>query len=203
MDHRTVVDDGATDAELVRAALDGDRQAIARIYDRYADRVHTMGLHMLSDRDEASDVCGEVFLIAFQRLGQLRSPERLGSWLFAITRHEVYRRTKRRRRVDLIEGEEEMERIASTNALARGELDDPQPDVTLEAADTAGLATIVHAAAAGLDDRDRMVMELQLQGLAGDELAGALGTSTSTVVSTRAPDEGAPGALARRRPRCT
>ena len=32
----------------------------------------------------------------------------------------------------------------------------------------------------GLDDRDRLVLELQLQGVEGDDLAAALGTSTST-----------------------
>ena len=56
------------DARLVGRALDGDRLALGEIYDRYADRVHTMCLHMLRDHDEAADVCGEVFLVAFQRL---------------------------------------------------------------------------------------------------------------------------------------
>jgi len=159
------------DAALVAAALDGGNDALAAIYDRYADRVHTMCVHMLNDRDEAADVCGEVFLVAFTRLGQLRDPQRLRPWLFAIARHEVYRRTKRRGRVDLIEDVDEMDRIATVGR------DEHMVEDDLDAIE---LARVVHDAAKGLDDRDRMVMELQLQGFDGDDLATALGTSTST-----------------------
>lgn len=156
-----------TDAELVAASLGGDRLALAAIYDRYTDRIHTMCVHMLGDRDEAADVCGEVFLVAFQRLGQLRDPERLRPWLYAICRHEVFRRTKRRNRTVLVEEVSEMDRIA-----------DHDDDV--DTADPAMLARLVQEAAFGLDDRDRLVLELQLQGVDSDDLAAALGTSTST-----------------------
>jgi RNA polymerase sigma factor (sigma-70 family) len=163
---------GTIDAALVAEALAGDREAIGRIYDRYADRIHTMCAHMLSDRDEAADVCGEVFLVAFQRLGQLREPSRLRVWLFAIARHEVYRRTERRNRIELTEGVDEMDRLAASSWS-----DDTDDGDASSAGD---LALLLRDASAGLDDRDRMVMELQLQGLDGDELAAALGTSTST-----------------------
>jgi len=170
----TVQNPGAADADLVSAALAGDRDALARIYDGYADRIHTMCAHMLGDRDEAADVCGDVFLIAFQRLGQLRDPARLRPWLYAIARHEVYRRTKRRNRIDLIEEVNEMDRLHTAASAAE---DNDELDARAASAE---LARLVQEAAAGLDDRDRMVLELQLQGLDGDDLAAALGTSTST-----------------------
>jgi RNA polymerase sigma factor (sigma-70 family) len=166
-----LMDDTTDDAALIDLALRGDRDAMARIYDRHADRVHDMCVHMLGDRDEAADVTGEVFLVAMQRLSQLRRPERLRAWLFAIARHEVYRRTRRRSRVQLTQETDDMDRIA-TAADAR-ERDEPGPD-------PAQLATLLRDASTGLDERDRMVMELQLQGLDGDELAAALGTSVST-----------------------
>jgi len=170
MDHRTAASPSAEDAELVASALAGDRAALAAIYDRYADRVHTTCVHMLRDRDEAADVCGEVFLTAFQRLGQLRDATRLRAWLFAITRHEVYRRTKRRARIELVEEVEEMDGITAASPLHDG----------AEGVDQAELAELLRIASEGLDARDRIVMELQLQGLDGDELAASLGTSTST-----------------------
>ncbi len=163
--------DTTDDAALVEAALRGDQDAVAGIYDRYADRIHDMCVHMLGDRDEAADVTGDVFLVAMQRLSQLRQPERLRAWLFAIARHEVYRRTRRRSRVQLTQEVEDMDRIAT--AAAEREHD-------TGGADPALLATLLRDAAAGLDDRDRVVMELQLQGLDGDELAAALGSSVST-----------------------
>ncbi len=163
-----------TDPDLVAEALAGDRAALATIYDRYADRVHDLCRHMLGDADEAADVCAQVFLVAFSRLGQLRDPQRLRSWLFAIARHEVYRRSRQRSRTRLVEGVDQMDRLMAEQGQAGAAAsDDDQVDV-------AALAAVLRAAADGLDDRDRMVMELQLQGLDGEELAAALGTSVST-----------------------
>lgn len=159
-----------TDAQLVAATLGGDRQALGHIYDRYSDRIYTMCVHMLGDRDEAADVCSEVFVVAFGRLDQLRDPARLRPWMYAICRHEVFRRTKRRGRVRLVDEVSEMDRAAEYHDL----------DAVDAEANQAGLALVVREAAAGLDDRDRLVLELQLQGVEGDDLAAALGTSTST-----------------------
>ena len=44
-----------TDSELVARALDGDDQAIAALYDRYADRLYGFCYSMLRDREEAAD----------------------------------------------------------------------------------------------------------------------------------------------------
>lgn len=168
------MDADTNDPDLVAGALRGDRSALAAIYDRHAPRVHDMCLHMLRDRDEAADVTAEVFLVGFSRLGQLRDPSRLRSWLFAIARHEVYRRTRRRSRTQLIEEVEQMDRLMAEQATADTD--------GLEAGtvDAAALVAVLRDAAAGLDDRDRMVMELQLQGVDGDEMAAALGTSVAT-----------------------
>ena len=92
------MNDTRTDPELVTAHLQGDRTALAGIYDRYAANLFDTAAAMLSDRHEAADVTQDVFLVATQRLDQLRQPERLKPWLFAILRNEVYRRTKRRSR---------------------------------------------------------------------------------------------------------
>ena len=154
------------DATLVAGAVAGDRDAFAAIYDRYADRVHTMCIHLLGNRDDAADVCGDVFLTAAERLGQLRDPSRLKPWLFAIARRQVYLRTHRRSRDVLV-----------------GEVDDVSTatpaDQVESAAESSELATVVRDAAAGLDDTDRLVLELSLQGLEGSDLAAALGVSAT------------------------
>jgi len=168
---------GMADATLVEAALAGDRSALGEIYDRYAAPVHTMSRHMLGDPDEAADVCGEVFLVAFQRLGQLRDRDRLKPWLFAIARHEVYRRTAERGRVVLTGEVDTMDTMRTIGPVAAGE---PSPELDEHTVDPRQLVQVLSDAATGLDDRDRMVMEMQLQGLDGEELAAALGTSTST-----------------------
>lgn len=170
----TIEQSGNSDGALVAAALAGDRSALADIYDRYADRIHSMCVHMLADHDEGADACGEVFLVAFQRLDGLRDPSKLRPWLYAIARHEVYRRTRRRNRITLTEEVNEMDRLRHHDIAPADSTD------STDSTDAAAIAALVRDAAAGLDDRDRLVLELQLQGLDGADLADALGTSTST-----------------------
>ena len=88
-----------SDTTLVIAYLTGDADALASIYDRYADRLFDVSVAMLRDRNEAADVVQDTFLVAAERMVQLRNPARLKAWLFAITRHEVYRRSKQRSRM--------------------------------------------------------------------------------------------------------
>jgi len=158
-----------TDAELVRAHLGGDRGALAAIYDRYAGSLYDTAAAMLSDRHDAADMVQDVFCIAAERLGQLREPDRLKPWLFAVLRNEVYRRTKKRKRSVLTDFQDERTpEVVSSN--------DPQGADERMAADD--LASLVRAAAAGLDERDQLVLELSIrQGLTGADLADALGVS--------------------------
>ena len=86
------------DAQLVSAYLDGDRTALASIYDKYAAGLYDTAAAMLSDRHDAADMVQDVFCIAAERLNQLRDPDRLKPWLYAVLRNEVYRRTKKRKR---------------------------------------------------------------------------------------------------------
>ena len=63
--------DSRTDEQLVTAHLGGEREALAGIYDRYADALHDTAVAMLRDRHDASDAVQDVFLIAAERLSQL------------------------------------------------------------------------------------------------------------------------------------
>ena len=65
-----------TDAQLVTAYTGGDRSALAGIYDRFSGGLYDTAAAMLRDRHEAADAMQDVFLIAAERMGQLREPER-------------------------------------------------------------------------------------------------------------------------------
>ena len=159
MDVRAV-EDSRSDAELVAAAA-GDRGAFAAIYDRYADRLHDFCWSLLRDRDEAADATQDAFLVAAERLGQLRDPERLRPWLYAVARSQALRRVRARQRVS---PEEEMIDRPDTAA---------GPERATEQAD---LRELVWNAAAGLSERDRALLDLHLrQGLEGAELGEAMG----------------------------
>ena len=163
----------AEDAELVRRFCAGDQQALAEIYDRYASRVYTMSAHMLADRSAAEDVCGDVFLIAVERLSQLRDPSRLKPWLFSIARRQVYLKTRRGSRSVLVE---EVSEMSDSEALRTA---DASSTVVEASAEQAELAQLIAQASAGLEASDRLVLELVLQGIDGADLAAALGVSPS------------------------
>jgi RNA polymerase sigma factor (sigma-70 family) len=153
--------DARDDAELVRAATAGDRGAFAAIYDRYADRLHDFCWSVLRDRDEAADATQDAFVVAAERLGQLRDPERLRPWLYAVARSQAFRRARARSRVA---PEEEMT-----------ELPDPASGPE-QAAERSDLRELVWNAAAGLSERDRALLDLHLRhGLEGAELGEAVG----------------------------
>ena len=159
--------DPRTDAQLVAAHLAGDRSALAGVYDRYGPGLYDTAAAMLRDRHEAADAAQDVFVMAAERLGQLREPDRLKPWLFAILRNEVYRRSRRRGRA----------LPTDFSAMGAPEMAAPHDPTAEEGtASATELAELVRSAACGLDERDQLVLELSVrQGLQGADLAAALG----------------------------
>ena len=157
------------DAQLVTSYLSGDRNALASMYDLYAPGLYDTAAAMLSDRHDAADMVQDVFCIAAERLNQLRDPDRLKPWLYAVLRNEVYRRTKKRKRTTPTDFQSE----TTPDVVAAF---DPNAEGATASYDE--LAELVRSAAFGLDERDRLVLELSVrQGLTGADLADALGVS--------------------------
>ncbi|MCW2750349.1 MAG: hypothetical protein JWR83_1459 [Aeromicrobium sp.] len=156
---------GPTDAELVAGVLTADRDAFAAVYDRYGSKLYDFAYSMLRHPEDAADAVAHSFVIVAERLRQLRDPERLRPWLYAIVRSECLRRLRARKRL-AYGGEEQLIRMAD-DALT--------PD---QEAEQAAMRKIVWDAAAGLADRDRALLDLHLrQGLEGAELGEAIGVS--------------------------
>lgn len=155
--------------DLVARAKGGDRAAFAALYDQYSAAIYDLCAHMLRDPDAAADATADVFVAAAEHLDELADPMKLKSWLYAIARNEVYRRSRDRSRVAPV-GDLDEQALAST-ALAEQALDAPR-------AEPAGTATLLREASLGLADRDRLVLELTLAGgLDGRALGDALGVS--------------------------
>jgi RNA polymerase sigma-70 factor (ECF subfamily) len=76
------------DAQLVRAARDGDQGAFARLYERYARFVHGVLLTRAPQTD-VEDLVQDVFLAAWRRLESLRDPAAFGGWVAMIARNRA------------------------------------------------------------------------------------------------------------------
>ena len=90
------------------------------IIERYQDAVFGVALARLRNFHEAEDVAQEVFVTAFERLGGLKDPSRLGAWLRSVTIHRSIDRL--RRRDEVVADTDGRERAASVSG----------PDVELE-----------------------------------------------------------------------
>jgi RNA polymerase sigma factor (sigma-70 family) len=120
---------------------------------------------LLRDPHAAADACHDTFVTAGARLHQLRDPSRVRPWLYAIARHTALRSLERSRRTEALDDE-------MTTTTQTG---DPVTDPTA-AVQASELRALFDDAAAGLSDRDRAILELQLRhGLEGSDLADAMG----------------------------
>jgi RNA polymerase sigma factor (sigma-70 family) len=166
------VRDVQSDSQLAIAAASGDRDALADIYDRYANTLYELCRVILNDPHEASDALQDTFVIAATRLSGLRDPDRLKPWLCAIARHEAIRRSSKRAR----------NRPAHDDALDIPVMDESTTGLVADDA-----ANLVWEAAEALTERERAVLVLNVrQGLEGAELAAAAGMpgpATSVLLS--------------------
>jgi RNA polymerase sigma factor (sigma-70 family) len=76
-----------SDEQLWRASRAGDRDAFGRIVERYQSLVCALAYSGTGDLATSQDLAQEAFLAAWRRLGELREPEKLRSWLCGIVRN--------------------------------------------------------------------------------------------------------------------
>jgi len=76
-----------SDAELHADAMAGGPEAFGPIVERYKDAVFGIALARVRDFHAAEDIAQTVLITAFEHLGSLREPSRLGAWLRSVTIH--------------------------------------------------------------------------------------------------------------------
>jgi RNA polymerase sigma factor (sigma-70 family) len=82
------------DGEVVAAIVAGDPDGIAQAYDKYAMPLYSYCRSLLREPADAADAVQDTFLIATAKLGGLRDPGKLRSWLYAVARNECYRKLR-------------------------------------------------------------------------------------------------------------
>lgn len=165
-----------TDGELVVRARSGDRDAFADLYRRHFDGVYDFVVRMTRNRAEAADLTQDTFVLAIERLHQLRKPDSFRNWVLSIARRQTLNRLERSGRAvptDPLGSPEDPGLGPLATAIDPDPLSDPQ-----QAAETAELAQLVWEASASLDAKTRALLELHVrQGLESAEIAEALGVS--------------------------
>lgn len=170
----------ATNRDIYRAAIAGDRDAFELIIRGSSRTLFGIAYGVLQDRAEAEDVVQDAFVKAWKSRWRVRDPEKFPAWLATIARHRA-RDVARRRR---------------TQPLADELRDEPDLDAVADAAEDARAADVnghVRAALAELPETHRVALTLRYfdaldyatiertLGLTNGALRGILGRALQTM----------------------
>lgn len=187
--------DAVGDAELVRRAQGGDRDAFVALYRRHVDAIYGYALHQLGDVQDAEDVTSETFLKVVAGLASFDRRASFRTWLFTVARNQLRDRWRaERRRPRTVAFDEALDGAPAASAAAFDPLRDAD-DGSGEPVDAGGvggaaprdaagsaLAVAGHAVIAALPERYRRVLLLRVgQGRSVKDVAEAMGTTPGNV----------------------
>jgi RNA polymerase sigma factor (sigma-70 family) len=85
----TLLDEGAADAILVRACLDGNAEAWAAVMGKYKRLIYSIPIKFGAQPDDAAEIFQSVCADPVAELPRLRRHEALKPWLMRVTRHKT------------------------------------------------------------------------------------------------------------------
>jgi RNA polymerase sigma-70 factor, ECF subfamily len=156
--------------EIAAAAIRGDDEAFAALYDLFATRVFNLVLRSVHERSTAEDICQEIWLKAHREIRTLQVPQALRTWLFRMASRACidYSRSKTYRERGSPELSEEM-------------LDTPSQEPEAVAL-RHGEMRVMWEALAALPPRQSMALYLkQVDGCSYEEIGRILGCPRSAV----------------------
>jgi RNA polymerase sigma-70 factor (ECF subfamily) len=155
--------------ELLARVGAGDQQAFEVVMQTHEDRVFSVCLRILGDREKALDATQDTFLTVFHKARQFEGRSAVGTWIYRIAVNTCYDQLRRARR-------------RPTESLP--EHIDPADPASEEAIESAGLRHEIEGALSELppDFRNAIVLS-DLEGLSLPEVAEVLGVPIGTVKS--------------------
>jgi len=158
-----------TETDLLARVISGDRAAFDSIMRGQEDRVFSVCLRILGDRDNALDATQETFLTVFRKAAQFKGDSALGTWIYRIAVNTCYDQIRKsgRRPTDSLPDHLEPPDLGAEDAI-----------------EAAGLRPEIERALASLPPEFRAAVVLSdLEGMPLPEVAQALGVPLGTVKS--------------------
>ena len=168
-----------SDADLARAAQEGDMGAFEELVARHRDKIYARAYSMVRNEEEALDLSQEAWVKGWQRLAQFQGEAGFATWMTRIVINlcvDFLRKQKRQRAesFEVLQGESGgVERFLPVT--------NPNPAAGLERTE---LRRRIDRALNQLSAEHRTVLVLhEFEGLEYKEIAGRMGCSIGTVMS--------------------
>ena len=93
----------ASERELYRAAIHGDREAFEMIIRTHSRTLFAIAYGILQNREEAEDAVQDSLVKAWKTRWRVRDPEKFPAWLATVARHRAHDVFRKRRSLPLAE----------------------------------------------------------------------------------------------------
>ncbi|MEX1666818.1 RNA polymerase sigma factor [Zhongshania arctica] len=158
-----------SDIELMRRVADGDQQAFAMLLGRHSKMVLNLVYRIVLSRDDAEDLCQEVFERLWKQAPEWRDDAKLTTWLYRVANNLAL---NFRQRVQ--------QRLVVDDNLVESIVDTAAPEPIVNAGDNA----LVFDALKSLPDNQRAAMAFRFyQDVSVKDIATIMGLSAKAVES--------------------
>ena len=167
-----------TDRELVARAGAGDQEAFEQLVRDNQNRVYSLAVRLVGDREEAADLAQEAFLKAWQGLSSFQGESSFSTWIYRLTTNVCIDYLRRKKRRQEVEPAVSLDDEDSGWAEPADAGQDPQRK--LEAERSRALSRGLER----LPEHQRQVLVMrELSGLSYQEIGAATGLDLGTVKS--------------------
>ncbi len=178
---RRVMSPRNDDAELVKKASGGDKDAYRGLVEKYQQRVFSIALEVVRSREDAEDIAQEVFVKAYLSLPDFKGQSSFYTWLYRIAYNMAvdFRRRVQRRGGPPVEYDEAKLGKISDDAINQNRFDGPH-DFVMRKEESHQIQKVLSE----ISPEHRAVITLrEIEGLSYDEIADVLRVSKGTVMS--------------------
>ena len=170
-----VIERNLTDSGLLERMANGDKAALAELYDRFSKPLYSMAIQVLREPSEAQDVVHDAFIALWEKASDFKGSRGTAfSWAVTLTRNRAIDRLRQlRRRAELLEeSAADAERIHAGGGSTHADESAAQSDEAVHVRD----------AVKALPTDQRLALELAFyKGLTQQEIAETLQQPLGTV----------------------
>jgi RNA polymerase sigma-70 factor (ECF subfamily) len=143
----------ASDADLIAAILQGEKESYAVIISRYNQRLYRVGMGILDDDSEVEDAMQTAYIHAYENLSKFAFKSSFSTWLTRILINECLLRLKKRKKTLTFDSE-----LMENSMKASGKAEYRLPDSRMLQSE---LKNLLETAISSLPEKYRVVFVMR------------------------------------------